>query len=56
MGRDRRGGWNRLWKGPPYTPRREITAYGDGHAAERVIDLIVAYLECRAKAASARSS
>jgi UDP-GlcNAc3NAcA epimerase len=49
-------GWNRLWKGPTYTPRREITAYGDGHAAERAIDLIVAYLECRAKAASARAS
>jgi UDP-GlcNAc3NAcA epimerase len=49
-------GWNRLWKGPDYAPRREITSYGDGHAAERAIDLIVAYLECRAKAASARSS
>lgn len=29
-------GWNRLWNGPDYAPRREIVAYGDGHAAERV--------------------
>ena len=28
-------GWNRLWKGPDYAPRREIAAYGDGHAAEQ---------------------
>jgi UDP-GlcNAc3NAcA epimerase len=48
-------GWNRLWKGPDYAPRREIAAYGDGHAAERAIDLIVAHLECRAKAGSAPS-
>jgi UDP-GlcNAc3NAcA epimerase len=48
-------GWNRLWRGPDYVvPRREIAAYGDGHAADRALDLIVAYL-C-AKAGSAPSS
>jgi UDP-GlcNAc3NAcA epimerase len=53
-------GWNRLWQGPDYLPRRDIAAYGDGHAAERAIDIIVSYLEqraeCRATAASAQSS
>jgi UDP-GlcNAc3NAcA epimerase len=49
-------GWNRLWKGPDYAPRGEIAAYGDGHAAERTIDVIVTYLECRATAGSAPSS
>ena len=53
-------GWNRLWQGPDYAPRRDIAAYGDGHAAERAIDIIVSYLEqraeCRATAASAQSS
>ncbi len=33
-------GWNRLWKGPDYTPRREIAAFGDGHAAEKAVELI----------------
>jgi UDP-GlcNAc3NAcA epimerase len=58
-------GWNRLWQGPDYLPRRDIASYGDGHAAERAIDIIVSYLEhqsvrqgaeCRATAASAQSS
>jgi UDP-GlcNAc3NAcA epimerase len=49
-------GWNRLWRGPDYKPRRDIAAYGDGHAAEKALDLIVAFLECRQKAASAPSS
>jgi len=49
-------GWNRLWKGPGYLPRRDIADYGDGHAAERAIELIVAFLECRAKAGSKPSS
>ena len=29
-------GWNRLWTGPDYAPRKEITAYGDGAAAEKI--------------------
>ena len=37
-------GWNRLWKGPDYAPRREIGAYGDGHAAEKAVARIVDYL------------
>ncbi len=37
-------GWNRLWKGPDYAPRREIVAYGDGHAANRAIAVIANYL------------
>jgi UDP-GlcNAc3NAcA epimerase len=53
-------GWNRLWRGPEYAPRRDIAAYGDGHAAEKAIALIVRHLECRAecraKAASVPSS
>ena len=49
-------GWNRLWKGPDCTARREIDAYGDGHAAEKAIALIVEFLECQAKAASVPSS
>jgi UDP-GlcNAc3NAcA epimerase len=57
-------GWNRLWQGPGYAPRRAIAVYGDGHAAERAIDIIVTHLkrrpehplECRAKTASAPSS
>jgi UDP-GlcNAc3NAcA epimerase len=49
-------GWNRLWKGPDYAPRRDIAAYGDGHAAEHALALIVEFLTCRAKAASRPSS
>ncbi len=33
-------GWNRLWRGAPYAPRREIVDYGDGHAAEKIAALI----------------
>ncbi len=53
-------GWNRLWQGPDYLPRRDIAAYGDGHAAEKALDIIAAYLRgreaCRATARSAPSS
>jgi UDP-GlcNAc3NAcA epimerase len=31
-------GWNRLWQGPDFKARREITEYGDGHAAEKIAD------------------
>ena len=37
-------GWNRLWKGPDYAPRREIPAYGDGHAADRTVAVIADFL------------
>ena len=33
-------GWNRLWKGPDYLPRRDNNAYGDGHAAEKIVDIL----------------
>lgn len=35
-------GWNRLWTATDWSPRREIDDYGDGHAAERVVDLVAA--------------
>jgi UDP-GlcNAc3NAcA epimerase len=37
-------GWNRLWKGPNYAPRREIDAFGDGRAAWKAVALIIDYL------------
>ncbi|CAA7617730.1 non-hydrolyzing UDP-N-acetylglucosamine 2-epimerase [Magnetospirillum sp. SS-4] len=30
-------GWNRLWRGPDYLPRRDIDEYGDGRAADKVV-------------------
>lgn len=45
-------GWNRLWKGADYAPRREISDYGDGHAAEKAVDIIVEHLACPARAGS----
>ena len=30
-------GWNRLWTEPAYQPRREITDYGDGRAAQAIL-------------------
>jgi UDP-GlcNAc3NAcA epimerase len=29
-------GWNRLWRGPAYAPRRKIEEYGGGAAADRI--------------------
>jgi UDP-GlcNAc3NAcA epimerase len=43
------GGWNRLWKGPDYTPRLDINAYGDGHAAVKAAQIIGDYLRCPTK-------
>jgi UDP-GlcNAc3NAcA epimerase len=40
-------GWNRIWTEPDYRPRRAITAFGDGHAAERAVALIVDYAQQR---------
>jgi UDP-GlcNAc3NAcA epimerase len=48
-------GWNRLWKGPDYAPRREISAFGDGHAAKRGVELIFNFLKCQPRAGSAPS-
>ena len=35
-------GWNRLWTGPDYTPRREIEDFGDGNAAGKIADILAA--------------
>src|ERR1700743_3221919 len=37
-------GWNRLWRGPDYAPRRDIDEYGDGHAAQEMVALLRAAL------------
>ena len=34
-------GWNRLWKTPDYAPRRPITDYGSGRAADAIVQIIV---------------
>ena len=33
-------GWNRLWRGPDYRPRRVIEEYGDGRAADKIVALL----------------
>lgn len=33
-------GWNRLWTGPDYKPRHEMTGYGDGHAANEIAKVL----------------
>lgn len=33
-------GWNRLWRGPDYAPRRSIDEYGDGRSAEGILALL----------------
>jgi len=42
-------GWNRLWKGPDYAPRREIGAFGDGCAAAKAVALIIDYVRCQSR-------
>jgi UDP-GlcNAc3NAcA epimerase len=34
-------GWNRLWTVPHYAPRRDIDAYGDGSAAQKIAAILV---------------
>lgn len=36
-------GWNRLWQGPDYQPRRAIDEYGDGHAADKIVAALTSY-------------
>jgi UDP-GlcNAc3NAcA epimerase len=36
-------GWNRLWRGPDYRPRRDIPDYGDGHSAEKIVAILAAH-------------
>lgn len=33
-------GWNRLWQGPDFAPRRDIPDYGDGNSANVIAKLI----------------
>lgn len=33
-------GWNRLWSAKDYLPRRDIDAYGDGKAGEKIVQVI----------------
>jgi UDP-GlcNAc3NAcA epimerase len=40
-------GWNRLWKGPDYAARREITDYGDGRAAQGVAQCLLNFYAAR---------
>ena len=37
-------GWNRLWTVPDFLPRRVIADYGDGKAAEKIVEAIVGAL------------
>ena len=34
-------GWNRLWTVPEFLPRGMIADYGDGKAAEKIVEAIV---------------
>ena len=36
-------GWNRLWPSSPYLPRREITVYGTGDAAEHIVKGLMSF-------------
>jgi UDP-GlcNAc3NAcA epimerase len=37
-------GWNRLWTTSDFKPRHEILEYGDGRAAQKIIECIESYL------------
>jgi UDP-GlcNAc3NAcA epimerase len=37
-------GWNRLWLQPQYRPQTEISDYGDGNAAEKIVALVSQFL------------
>lgn len=37
-------GWNRLWKQPAFLPRRSITGFGDGNAADKIVATLCSYL------------
>lgn len=38
-------GWNRLWTVPNFKPRHDISEYGDGQAAQKIVDLIECFLD-----------
>ena len=35
-------GWNRLWDGPDFVARRDITEYGNGKSAEGIVEALLA--------------
>lgn len=35
-----KNGWNRLWTTKDYEPRRDIAEYGDGRAAEKIVEIL----------------
>lgn len=37
-------GWNRLWTEPSYRERRDIPDFGDGHAAEKIVEAVRSYI------------
>jgi UDP-GlcNAc3NAcA epimerase len=45
-------GWNRLWTGPDYAPRRDISDYGLGDSADRTLQIMVDFLRLRQPAPS----
>ena len=42
-------GWNRLWQGPDYRPRRPIAEYGDGTAGRRIAAHLTDWLSRRSR-------
>jgi UDP-GlcNAc3NAcA epimerase len=38
-------GWNRLWTVSDFKPRHEISEYGDGHAAQKIVDGIESFFD-----------
>ena len=38
-------GWNRLWTEESYRPRREITEYGNGRTAEKIVEVLHGFLK-----------
>jgi len=37
-------GWNRLWQTPEFKPRRDLTAFGDGKAAQKIADIVTNWI------------
>jgi UDP-GlcNAc3NAcA epimerase len=46
-------GWNRLWTVKDYQPRREIAEYGDGHSAQKIVEILRETLQHRTERANA---
>jgi UDP-GlcNAc3NAcA epimerase len=48
-------GWNRLWQGADYAPRRDITDYGSGDASQKIADYLASFLAARSGRSAAAS-